>query len=70
VVDGVHPADIGTLLAQQGVAVRTGHHCAEPAMRALGLAGTARASLALYNNVDDIERFAAALRRAVRVLGA
>ena len=68
VVDGVHPTDLGTLLDQQGVAIRTGHHCAEPAMRALGLHGTARASLAVYNTLDEIGVFGEALRRAVRLL--
>lgn len=68
VVDGVHPNDLGTLLDQQGIAVRTGHHCAEPAMKALGLHGTVRASLAVYNTRDEIERFGEALQRAVRLL--
>ena len=68
VLEGTHPADVGTLLDQQGVAVRTGHHCAEPAMRALGLSGTVRASLALYNDDDDVARFADALLRAARLL--
>ena len=68
VVDGVHPTDLGTLLDQQGIAVRTGHHCAEPAMRALGLHGTARASLGVYNTLDEIAQFGSSLARAVRLL--
>jgi len=67
VVDGVHPHDIGTLLDEQGVAVRTGHHCAMPVMQLFGIPGTARASLALYNNEDDIDRFVSALTRAIKM---
>lgn len=62
VIDGVHPSDIGTLLDQHGVAVRTGHHCAQPVMERLGLpGGTVRASFGLYTTRDDIDRFIAAL---------
>jgi cysteine desulfurase/selenocysteine lyase len=64
VVDDAHPQDIGTLLDKQGVAVRTGHHCTMPLMQRLGLPGTVRASLGLYNSAADIERLAAALRKA------
>jgi cysteine desulfurase/selenocysteine lyase len=67
VVDGVHPHDIGTLLDEQGVAVRTGHHCAMPVMQFFEIPGTARASLALYNNEDDIDRFVSALTRAIKL---
>ena len=67
VVSGVHPHDIGTLLDEQGVAVRTGHHCAMPVMQFFDVPGTARASLALYNNDDDVERLAAALEQAIRL---
>ncbi len=56
VMDGAHPHDIGTLLDQQGIAVRTGHHCAMPLMQRFGLPGTARASLGLYNDSADIDR--------------
>ncbi|MCB9739295.1 MAG: SufS family cysteine desulfurase [Deltaproteobacteria bacterium] len=70
VVDGVHPNDVGTLLDGYGIAVRTGHHCAEPAMRRLGISGTIRASLAVYNTTEDLDRLAEALRRALRLLGA
>jgi cysteine desulfurase/selenocysteine lyase len=68
VVDGVHPNDVGTLLDSYGVAVRTGHHCAEPAMRRLGVNGTIRASLAVYNTREDLDIFADALQRALRLL--
>ena len=67
VIAGVHPHDIGTLLDEQGVAIRTGHHCAMPAMQFFDVPGTARASLALYNNEDDVLALVAALERAVRL---
>ncbi len=67
VVDGVHPHDLGTLLDQQGVAVRTGHHCAMPVMEFFDVPGTARASLALYNTADDVDRLIQALERAIRM---
>ncbi len=63
IVDGAHPSDIGTLLDQHGIAVRTGHHCAQPLMTRLGLTGgTVRASMGLYTTRDDIDRLVAALR--------
>ena len=55
-IQGVHPHDIGTLLDQQGVAVRTGHHCAMPLMDRLGIPGTVRASFGLYNSFADVDR--------------
>lgn len=60
---GAHPADVGTLLDQQGVAVRTGHHCTQPLMAHLGLPGTVRASLSLYNTRTDVERLFTALEK-------
>ena len=69
VVDGVHAHDVGTILDQQGVAVRTGHHCAQPVMERFGLAATARASLALYNTREDVDALAAGIRRVVEVFG-
>ncbi|HEY1258961.1 MAG TPA: cysteine desulfurase [Stellaceae bacterium] len=60
-VDNVHPHDVGTVLDQHGVAVRVGHHCAQPLMDKLGLAGTVRASLGVYNDESDIERLASAV---------
>lgn len=60
-LDGVHPHDVGTVLDQHGVAVRVGHHCAQPLMDKLGVAGTVRASLGVYNDRDDIDRLAAAV---------
>jgi cysteine desulfurase/selenocysteine lyase len=54
-VDGVHPHDVGQVLDQYGIAVRTGHHCAWPLMRKLNLVGTTRASLYLYNSKSDVD---------------
>ena len=65
VVDGSHPHDIGTLLDQQGIAVRTGHHCAMPLMEHLGVPGTVRASYGLYNSSEDVESLVAGLRKAL-----
>ena len=59
--------DIGMLLDQMGIAVRTGHHCAQPLMHALGVTGVARASFAAYNTADEVHRFVDALRRLHRV---
>ncbi|HNP65646.1 MAG TPA: cysteine desulfurase [Woeseiaceae bacterium] len=63
----IHPHDLGTILDHQGIAIRTGHHCAMPVMQRLGLPGTARASLGLYNNHDDIDRLIAGLEKARQV---
>lgn len=65
---GAHPTDIGTLLDNQGVAIRTGHHCAEPLMTRLGIPGTARASLAVYNTREDIDRLVEATIKAKMML--
>ena len=66
-VDDIHPHDLGTILDQQGVAIRTGHHCAMPVMEFFGIAGTARASLACYNNRQDIDQLVEALHLAIRM---
>ena len=63
-LDDVHPHDLGTILDHQGIAVRTGHHCAMPVMQRFGLPGTTRASLGLYNNTDDVDRLVAGLEKA------
>ena len=63
----IHPHDLGTILDHQGVAVRTGHHCAMPVMNFFGIPGTARASLALYNRADDVDRLVAALEKARQI---
>ena len=62
VIEGVHPLDLGTLLDLKGVAVRTGHHCAQPALKHFHVSATTRASFALYNTFDDIDIFIAALK--------
>ena len=62
-MEGVHPHDIGTILDSEGIAIRTGHHCAMPIMEYFGLAATARASFALYNRSEDIERLVGGLRK-------
>jgi cysteine desulfurase/selenocysteine lyase len=67
-IDGLHPSDIGTLLDQQGIAIRTGHHCAMPLMDFYGVPGTARASFAFYNTLDEVEQFFAALQKIQRLL--
>lgn len=67
-VEGVHPHDVATIADREGVAIRAGHHCAEPLHRRLGVAASARASLALYNDDDDLDALAAALARVRRVL--
>ena len=67
-VGTVHPFDVGTLLDQQGVAVRTGHHCAEPLIDEMGVPGTVRVSFGLYNDKNDVDAFIAALKRAQMML--
>ena len=68
VAEGAHPHDIGTLLDEQGIAVRTGHHCAQPLLEHLGLGPTTRASFALYNTHAEVERLLAGVARALKVL--
>jgi cysteine desulfurase / selenocysteine lyase len=67
VLDGVHPHDVGTILDQEGVAIRAGHHCAQPLMERLGVPATARASLGIYNTEADLDQLAAAIRKAIEV---
>jgi len=67
VVDGVHPHDVGTILDREGVAIRTGHHCCQPLMNRLGVAATARASLALYNTREEIDALTAGLSKVGEV---
>lgn len=61
VVDGIHPHDIGTLLNQEGIAVRTGHHCAQPLMQRFKIPATSRASFAFYNNRSEVDAFIAGI---------
>jgi len=64
----IHPFDVGTLLDQQGVAVRTGHHCAEPLIDELQVPGTVRVSFGLYNDHSDVDAFIEALKRTIMML--
>ena len=68
VVGDIHPADIGTILDRLGIAIRTGHHCAQPLIDHLGVPGTARASFAVYNTKDDVDVFIKGVERAVKML--
>lgn len=67
-VGNLHPFDLGTLLDQQGIAVRTGHHCTQPLMQQFNIPGTVRASLAFYNTHEEIDRFISALKRSIQLL--
>jgi cysteine desulfurase/selenocysteine lyase len=67
VMEGVHPHDIGTVLDHEGVAVRTGHHCAQPLMEAFGVPATVRASFAFYNTLAEVEALERAVRKAARM---
>jgi cysteine desulfurase/selenocysteine lyase len=69
VMDGIHPHDIGTIVDRDGVAIRTGHHCAQPVMDRFGIPATARASLAMYNTREDVDALVAALERVREVMG-
>lgn len=68
VAEGAHPLDLGTMLDLRGIAVRTGHHCAQPALRRFNLPGTARASFGLYNTKEEIDQFVKALDEVVKLL--
>jgi cysteine desulfurase/selenocysteine lyase len=67
VMDGVHPHDIGTIVDREGIAIRTGHHCAQPVMERFGVPATARASLAMYNTMAEVEALARALHKVREV---
>lgn len=69
VIDDIHPHDVGTILDREGVAVRTGHHCAQPVLECLGLNATTRASFAAYNTHEDVDRLVAGIHRVIEVLG-
>lgn len=68
VVEGVHPQDIGILLDNKGIAVRTGHHCAQPLMKCFNIPGTTRASFAMYNTLQEVDVFVEALKKSVKLL--
>ena len=67
-IEGAHPYDLGMILDKQGIAIRTGQHCAEPVMKHYGVSGMCRASMGLYNTSEEIEKLEAGLKRAVRML--
>jgi cysteine desulfurase/selenocysteine lyase len=69
IVDGIHPHDVATILDRAGIAVRAGHHCAQPLMQRYDVPATTRASLYVYNDRDDVERLADGVRQAQRVFG-
>ena len=69
VVEGIHPHDIGTILDQEGIAIRAGHHCTQPLMDRYGVPATARASMAFYNTRAEIDALAAGVRKVIEVLG-
>ncbi|HSD72735.1 MAG TPA: aminotransferase class V-fold PLP-dependent enzyme, partial [Thermoanaerobaculia bacterium] len=66
-LDGIHPHDVGTVLDQEGIAIRTGHHCAQPVMEFFGIPATARASLALYNTRAEIDALTEGIRKVQRM---
>jgi len=68
IIDGIHPYDLGTIIDKMGVAVRTGHHCAEPVMTRFGIPGTVRASFAMYNTLGEVETFVKAVKKAAMML--
>jgi cysteine desulfurase/selenocysteine lyase len=69
VIDGIHAHDLGTIVNDESVAIRTGHHCAMPVMDFFGVAATARASLAFYNSEDDVDRLILGLEKARELFG-
>jgi cysteine desulfurase/selenocysteine lyase len=68
VIDKVHPQDLGILLDNRGIAVRTGHHCAQPLMDCYRIPGTTRASFAMYNTQEEIDALIAGLHKAIKML--
>jgi cysteine desulfurase/selenocysteine lyase len=68
-VEGVHPHDVGTLLNEEGVAVRTGHHCAQPVMQRFKVPATCRASFAFYNTMDEVDALVSAIKKVQKVFG-
>ena len=68
-IEGIHHYDLGTLLDQMGVAVRTGHHCCQPLMARFGITGTVRASFAAYNTEEEVDIMIEAVKKAAMMLG-
>ncbi len=66
-IDDVHPHDVGTILDQEGIAIRAGHHCAQPVMQHFRVPATARASFAFYNTREEVERLADAVQKVIEV---
>ena len=66
-LDSIHPHDIGTILDQEGIAIRTGHHCAQPVMQRFGIAATARASFALYNTREEVDALVKGIQKVREV---
>jgi cysteine desulfurase/selenocysteine lyase len=66
-LDSIHPHDIGTILDQEGIAIRTGHHCAQPVMQRFGIAATARASFALYNTREEVDALVEGIQKVQEV---
>jgi cysteine desulfurase/selenocysteine lyase len=69
-LDGVHPHDIGTLLDEKGIAVRAGHHCAQPLMKRYGVSATTRVSFGIYNTMDDVDKLVEGLKFVQNIFGA
>ena len=69
VLDGIHAHDVGTVLDQEGIAVRTGHHCAQPLMERFQVPATARASLAFYNTKEEVDRLVAGIEKVKHIFG-
>ena len=67
VIEDVHPHDVGTILDQEGIAIRAGHHCAQPVMQHFGVPATARASFAFYNTKDEVDQLVAAVQKVIEV---
>ncbi|MGY3053221.1 cysteine desulfurase/selenocysteine lyase [Pedobacter sp. UYEF25] len=68
VIENIHPQDIGVLLDNQGIALRTGHHCTQPLMKRYGLPGTVRASFAIYNTIEEVDKLVLGLQKAIKML--
>jgi cysteine desulfurase/selenocysteine lyase len=67
IIEGIHPHDIGTILDQEGIAVRTGHHCAQPVMERFGIDATARASFAFYNTRAEVDALVSGIKKVQEV---
>ena len=67
VIDGIHPYDIGTIVDNHGIAIRTGHHCTQPIMKRYNLPATARASLCFYNTKEEIDKLAEGIRKVIKM---